>query len=86
MKPIPEGTKSCPQCGSGQNLAGQDDDFSFTRPSEVSAREEPVVDNFFMSSAGPGSKKGNNCPVCGNPMQFKERVNSYFCSKCKSFY
>lgn len=52
----------------------------------MGAEDEPISDNFFMAGAGPGAKKGNNCPVCGNPMQFKERVNSYFCAKCKSFF
>ena len=41
---------------------------------------------FFDTGPDSSGKKGNRCPVCNNPMQFKERVNSYFCLKCRSFY
>jgi len=44
-----------------------------------------VVDNFFMSSRKEKKVK-NPCPVCGSQMEYKERVSSYYCPKCRSFY
>lgn len=83
---IPGGSKRCPECGAGQSLAGQGDEFSFTRPEDLGVSSEPSVDNYFMDDRVQTKKAKNACPACGTPMQFKERVNSYFCPKCRSFY
>jgi ribosomal protein S27AE len=84
---IPKKSKRCPECQSGQNLAHthDDDELDFTRPDEAGFDEEAVHDNMFMSNKGKKEKK-ESCPVCGAGMTYKERVESWFCPKCKSFY
>jgi len=82
---IPKGSKRCSECGTGQDIAARDDDFNFTRPEQAGVDEQPSYDSMFMNQDRKG-KKGESCPVCGTSMSYKERVESWFCPKCKSFY
>ena len=84
---IPKSAKRCPECHTGQNLAQteSEDDFQFTRPDDAGVDSEPEYDSMFMSQ-DKKKKKGESCPVCGASMSYKERVDSWFCPKCKTFY
>jgi predicted RNA-binding Zn-ribbon protein involved in translation (DUF1610 family) len=77
---------TCPECGTGQNIARtQGDDFDFKRPDEVIHGEETSPDTMFMNQER-SKKKGETCPVCGTSMSYKDRVDSWYCPKCKNFF
>ena len=40
----------------------------------------------FQTKAQTSKPKGEKCSVCYSEMKFKERVNSWYCPKCKQFY
>lgn len=79
--------KRCSECQAGQNLVqSQDvDNLDFTRPDEAGVSDKAAYDTMFMSD-DKKKKKGESCPVCGTGMSYKERVESWFCPKCKTFY
>ncbi|MGA1793922.1 MAG: double zinc ribbon domain-containing protein [Thermoplasmatota archaeon] len=82
---IPKDSKRCPECGTGQEIAAREDEFNFTSPDQAGVEKQPSYDSMFMNQDLKG-KKGESCPVCGASMSYKERVESWFCPKCKSFY
>ncbi|MFW3146536.1 MAG: hypothetical protein ACMUIE_06970 [Thermoplasmatota archaeon] len=65
--------------------AKSDDAFDFQRPEDLGIVEEQSYDDMFMSR-GTSGKKGESCPVCGTGMTYKERVDSWYCPKCKNFF
>ncbi|MGA1866345.1 MAG: hypothetical protein ACMUFK_02625 [Thermoplasmatota archaeon] len=82
---IPKGSVNCPECGAGQNIVERSDDFDFKGPDEAGVQKEPSYDTMFMNKDDK-KKKSEACPVCGAGMSYKDRVESWYCPKCKSFY
>ena len=83
---IPAGSKSCPECGVGQDVVDPSGGFSFETPSEVGLDENiDGYQNYFMDGSS-SQKKKDSCPVCGSRMSYKDKVASWYCPKCKSFY
>jgi len=83
---IPKKADKCPECGTGQNIARtQGDEFDFKRPDDVGLGKEASYDTMFMNQE-KSRKKGESCPVCGTSMSYKERVDSWYCPKCKNFF
>lgn len=61
-------------------------EFSFKTPDDVGLDDNvDGYQNYFMDDSS-SQKKKDFCPVCGAKMSYKEKVASWYCSKCKSFY
>ncbi|MFO8050069.1 MAG: hypothetical protein R6V01_00005, partial [Thermoplasmatota archaeon] len=61
----------------------EDEDFDFKRPGDI--KEETFYGEQFMSGSMQ-KKKGEYCPICGTGMSYKEKVDAYYCPKCKNFF
>ncbi len=59
--------------------------FDFKRPEDLGVKKKEEPSDLFTIKK-ESSKKGETCPVCGAGMTFKERVDSWYCPRCKSFY
>ena len=47
---------------------------------------EVSYENMFMKGESTSSKDAERCPVCFSEMKYKEKVNSWFCPRCKQFF
>ena len=84
---IPEASRRCPHCGSSQNIVGSsDEEITFHRPEDAGLESEVSYENMFMKGESTSSKDAERCPVCFSEMKYKEKVNSWFCPRCKQFF
>jgi len=83
---MPSSSKKCPECGAGKRFKDRSPaTFDFKKPGDVGFSEKDAGAGMFKAQP-PAKKKGETCPVCGTQMLFKERVNSWYCPECRSFY